>query len=42
VEGLTELDFGALRDADPYVPAAGRFGARAEDRELTELTDLVL
>jgi endonuclease G, mitochondrial len=42
VEGLTELDFGPLRAADPYRPEAGRFGARAEDRELGELTDMVL
>jgi endonuclease G len=42
IEALTELDFGPLREADPYVPAAGRFGARAEDRELAELTDMVL
>ena len=42
VEGLTELDFGTLRDADPYKPAAGRFGVRAEDREIAELTDMVL
>jgi endonuclease G len=42
VESLTELDFGPLRAADPYQPEAGRFGARAEDRELGELTDMVL
>jgi endonuclease G len=42
VEGLTELDFGPLRAADPYQPVAGRFGARPEDRELGELTDMVL
>ena len=42
IEALTELDFSPLREADPYVPAAGRFGARAEDRELAELTDMVL
>jgi endonuclease G len=41
VERLTELDFGGLRDADPYKPA-GRFAARPEDRELTALADLVL
>jgi endonuclease G len=42
VERRTELHFGPLRAADPYRPHAGRFGARAEERELGELTDLVL